>query len=167
MSYTPLTKQQADDMARPPLIDDGTYQFQLLEYSHTGKNSEPLTDRNGDPMTKIKIKIWDHEGKERVLFTMLFWGEQNRMSFRTRHFADSIKMQESYEQGHLFDRFGECLNKTGYCEIYTQKPREKNDGSGEMWPAKNDIRDFVPENEVIKAEPKKEIENFKDCEIPF
>jgi hypothetical protein len=164
MSYKPLTKQQANDMARPPLIDDGTYQFELLEFSNHDKYHNELKDKNGDAMTKVKLKIWDIQGKERLVFTNLFWGEQNRMSYRTRHFAESLGLLAFYESGEMFDKFGECLNKMGHCEIYTQKERAKNDGTGENWPAKNEVKDFV----VVETATKQAAgQDFYNDDVPF
>ena len=164
MSYKPLTKQQANEMARPPLIVDGQYQCELMEYHHTNKYNNVLKDKNNEDMTRIKLKIWDHEGRERFIFTNLFWGENNKMSYRTRHFAESFGMSELYDSGKMYDNFRECLNTCGHCEIYTQNARDKNDGSGEMWPAKNDIRDFIVRD--TKTETSKNNDQFND-EIPF
>lgn len=164
MSYRPLNKQQAEEMARPPLIADGKYQCELLEFTHTDKTQKPLTDRNGEDMTRIKLKIWDQEGKERTIFTNLFWGENNKMSYRTRHFAESFKIVDLYDSGGLYERFGECLGAFGCCDIYTQKERAKNDGTNEVWPAKNDVRDFIESN---KSAPVVTSNDFDDSVIPF
>jgi len=162
MSYKPLTKEEAMMMSHPQLIEDGTYQCELVEFSHTDKYHNPLKDRNGEDMTRIKLKIWDINGKEKYVFTNLFWGNNNKMSYRTRHFAESFKAVEMYESGKLFDCFRELLGHTGHCEIYTQNARPKNDGSNDTWPAKNDVRDFI----VVASSNKKQ-EEFINDDVPF
>ncbi|HLX54260.1 MAG TPA: hypothetical protein VKR58_09980 [Aquella sp.] len=163
MSYRPLTKQEAKDMSNPPLIEDGEYPCELIEFSNVDKNHCPLTDSNGDMMTKIKLKIWDKEGRERSIFTNLFWSERNKMSYRTRNFAESFGVLELYEKGHMYTQFNKCMNKLGVCKIYTQKARAKNDGTDDMWPAKNDVRDFIEKE--MKA-PVKIDDGFSDL-VPF
>jgi|SRR6185503_1373864 len=159
MGYNPLSKEKADEMARPPLIDDGQYQFELMEFHNTDKYHNKLVDSKGGEMTRIKIKIWDHHNKERFVFTNLYWSDENKMAYRTRHFAETIDMLPLYEGGSLYDEMSQCLGKTGYCEIYTQKAKPKNDGTNEMWAPKNDVRDFivadkVPEDaKTMKADP--------------
>lgn len=162
MKYRPLTEKEANEMSKPALLQDGQYQFMLIEYSHTDKYHNELVDRNNEPMTKIKLKIWDINGKETFIFTNLFWGSNNKMSYRTRNFANSVGFLESYEKGDFYENFGKCLESTGYCEIYTQKERPKNDGSGTSWPAKNEIKDFIKNNSINK----KDKDQFDD-EIPF
>ena len=166
MNYRPLTNEQAQEMSRPQLIEDGEYQCELIEFSHTDKYLKPLLDRNSEPMTRIKLKIWDSQGKDRVIFTNLFWGANNKMSYRTRHFAESFEVLDMYEMGELYDKLGEVLNQTGHCEIYTQKPRPKNDGSDEMWPAKNEVRDFfVKIKDKVDSSAHDEFQ--PDSDIPF
>lgn len=153
MSYRPLSREEADQMKKPPLLDDGEYPCSLVEFHHTDKYHNTLRDSNGELMTRIKLKIYDIDGKERFIFTHLFWGENNKMAYRTRHFAESFGVLHKYENGSLYDDFNECLGSMGHCEIYTQKERPKNDGSNEKWAAKNDIRDFfVPVNSFEKVE---------------
>lgn len=169
MSYKPLSSKQAEEMMRPPLIDDGRYQMEVVEVHTTDKYHNPLVDKSGAPMTKLRVKIWDHDGHERPVFTNLFWGEDNKMSYRTRHYAEAVGALDLYESGELLDRIHVTVGRAGVCEVYTQKGRDKNDGSGEKWPDKNEIRDFfVMENApqaaaVTNGKPKADF----DDDIPF
>lgn len=171
MSYKPLSSKQADEMSHPPLIDDGRYQFEVMEIHNTDKYSNPLVDKSGAPMTKVRVKIWDNNSQERSLFTNLFWGEDNKMSYRTRHYAESIGKLDLYESGELLDRIHVTIGCTGVCEVYTQKGRDKNDGSGEKWHDKNDVRDFFvggigTTRAAAPVEALKD-DDFKDSDIPF
>lgn len=166
MSYKPLTKQQAENMARPPLIEDGTYQFEVMELHNVDKHNNPLIDKNREPMTKAVLKIWDMMGRERLVFTNIFWGEQNKMSYRTRLFAESIGAIDLYESGKMLENLKECLSKSGYCEVYTQKSRLKDDGSGESWPAKNEVGNFVAKP-IARPQEKDDEAPFFDDNVPF
>lgn len=152
MQYMPLTEEQASEMIKPKLLDDGIYKFQLIEFNHNNKYGNQLLDKNGDPMTNIKLNVFCEGGKERFVFATLFWGSKNKMAYRTRHFSESIKILKLYESGKMMEKFSICLNLFGLCEIYTQKERPKNDGSGESWSAKNDVRDFIFEEKNKKPE---------------
>lgn len=168
MSYKPLTKQQANDMSRPPLIEDGIYSCMLLAFYHKDKNGQYLVDKSGGRMTRITLRVWDANGSEKTVYTNLFWGEDNKMSYRTRHFAESFKIVDKYENGDLYDKFSECIGLNGICEIYTQKERSKNDGTSEVWPAKNDVRTFIEKETSISAvSNKNEDIPFQDDELPF
>jgi len=170
MSYTPLSKEQAKDMSKPPLIDDGIYPCELIEFTNHDKHGNKMCDKNRDPMTRIKLKIWDNAGKERTISTNIFWGSNNRMSYRTRHMADSFKVTELYESGQMYDQLNQCLHKQGYCEIYTQPERPKNDGTGGVWEEKNDVRDFLEEVNAPATKPAAAapgVEPGFDDDVPF
>lgn len=169
MSYRPLSKKEAYVMSRPSLIEDGTYECTLLQHMNYNQDGKKIVDRNGEDMTRIKLKIWDHEGKERFIYTNLWWGENNKMSYRTRSFAESFQVLDMYELGELYDKFGDVIGMTGVCEIYTQKERPKNDGSKEIWPTKNDVRNFI-EKEVISSKlinATVKNDDFHDDDVPF
>ena len=164
MNYKPLSKQQAIEMSRPPLIEDGVYQAILLEYMNVNREGHVLKDKDGDPMTRVKFKIWDKNGHERYISTNLFWGENNKMAYRTRHFAESFKVIEMYESGKLYEEMTKVVGLSGMCEIYKQKASV--DKNGREWPEKNEIRDFS-ENVTRKPEKINSTSDFFNDSIPF
>jgi hypothetical protein len=166
-SYKPLTPKEATDLMRPPLIDEGRYQFEVVEVHNTDQNHNPLVDKQGEPMTKLRLKIWDNEGRERSLYTYLFWGASHKMAYRTRYFAESIGMLDKYDSGVLLDEMTSCLSRTGIVEIYIQKERDKNDGSGDKWPAKNEVRNFIVASEPEKTENAAGKKSDFDDDVPF
>lgn len=165
-SYKPLSEREASDMMRPPLIEDGRYQFEIVEVHSTDKHNNPMVDKSGAPMTKLRLKIWDKQSRERTLFTNLFWGADNGLAYRTRHFSESIGVLDLYDNGTLLDNIIRVLGRTGHCDVYVQKGRDKNDGTGEKWPDKNDIKDFV---KTDKAAPLQKAvgDEFIDSDLPF
>jgi hypothetical protein len=46
------------------------------------------------------------------------------------------------------------LHKRGMCEICSKPERPKNDGSGEVWKAKNEVVDYLTEEMIKQAEEK-------------
>jgi GTPase SAR1 family protein len=148
MRYKRYSEEELKELA---LIPDGIYQFETMEVHETDKYHNPLRDKNGYDMAKLKLKIWDKNGRERFVFTNLF-GDGN-MSFRTRHYADSIGKIQQYEDETFEIR--ETLGDSGYCQIITRKGGIKNIITGEKWNDSNDVKDF------IKLEDQKQYHNPK------
>ena len=136
MKYTPYTEAQIQSMN---VMEEGTYRFQVLEVHTTGKTGEPLCDKNGIDMAKLKLVIWDNMDRERTIFTFIS-GDGN-FAYKLRHFAKSIGQIEQYEQGTF--NINTTIGKSGLADIVVKKGTIKADGSGEMWPDRNDVKDFV------------------------
>ena len=165
MKYKKYSEQELKEMA---IIPEGTYQFETMEVHEVDKYGVLLQDRNGNDMAKLKLKIWDKEGRERTVYTNLFG--DGRMAFRTRHYADSIGEIESYED-ETFSLI-QTIGAVGYCEVIVRKARPKDDGSGESWPESNDVRDFVKKDDqqkyrgVTAAKPAP-AHDFASDDVPF
>lgn len=147
------------------LIADGVYQFEVMEVHDVDKYGVKLCDKDGNDMSKLKLKIWDKNGRERVVFTNLF--SDGRMAFRTRHFADSIGMIEEYENDD-FDT-SDTLCRTGWCQIITRKGGIKNKETNEKWDDSNDVKDFIKlaEQSVYANKAAPVANEFFNDEIPF
>lgn len=154
------TETELKEMA---LIADGKYQFEVMEVHDTDKYNTPLVDRSGNAMSKLKLKIWDNNGRERFVYTNLF--ADGKMVFRTRHYADSIGAIDLYE-AEKFDT-AETLGATGWCEVITRKGNPKNDGSGELWPDSNDVKDFIKMSDQVKLGNKGLPPVHNAAEAPF
>lgn len=136
MRYTPYTEEQIQSKN---VMDEGTYTFQVLEVCTTDKSGRVLQDKNGNDMAKLKLSVWDGEDKERALYTFIS-GDDN-FAYKLRHFAKAIDMLDDYEQG-IFN-IHRSVNKSGKAHIVVKKGTLKTDGSGDMWPDRNDVKDFV------------------------
>lgn len=136
MRYTPYTEAEIQSMN---VMDEGIYTFQVLEVHTTDKSNNPLCDKNGIEMAKLKLLVWDKNDKERTLYTYIS-GDGN-FAYKLRHFAKTIGMIEDYEQGTF--NINRAVGKSGQADIVIKKGTMKNDGSGEMWADRNDVKDFV------------------------
>lgn len=136
MRYTPYTEAEIQSMN---VMDEGIYTFQVLEVHTTDKMNQPLCDKNGIEMAKLKLLIWDNQNKERTLFTYVLG--DGTFAYKLRHLAKTLGMIEDYEQG-VFN-INRTVGKTGFAEIVIKKGTPKNDGSGEIWADRNDVKDFV------------------------
>lgn len=163
MRYTPYSEAQIQSMN---IMDEGVYPFQVLDVITTDKLNNPMTDRNGVDIAKLKLLVWDNENKERTIFTYIS-GDGN-FAYKLRHFAKTVGMLDDYEQG-IFNIHA-TLGKSGMADIVIKKGTIKSDGSGEMWPDRNDVKDYVY---ITQGEPKEapplEVNQSKelDDDIPF
>lgn len=157
MKYTPFTEAQIKSQN---VIEEGVYMFEVVDVITTDKNNTPLRDKNGNDMAKLKLVIFDKNNKERVLYT--FISGDNNFAYKLRHFAESIGMIASYEDG-VFD-IEKTLGKSGKADIVIKKGTIKADGSGEMWPDRNDVKDFVVN---VAQSPLQTNQDLINDEIPF
>jgi len=166
MRYTPYSESEIQSMH---VMEEGIYPFQVIEVHTIDKNGNPMTDRNGNDMAKLKLMVCDKDNKERTLYTYIS-GDGN-FAYKLRHFAKTLGMIEDYESG-LFN-IHKTLNKDGFADIVIKKGTMKSDGTGEMWPDRNDVKDFVLRPEPIYPKPDNRIESpvkndaLLDDEIPF
>lgn len=155
MRYTPYTEAQIQGMN---VMDEGTYAFQVIEAITTDKFNQPLRDKNGVDMAKLKLMVWDNENRERIIFTFIS-GDGN-FAYKLRHFAKTLGMIHEYEDGTF--NIHRTVGKSGTAEIVIKKGTIKPDGSGEMWPDRNDVKDFVMPatapafNPAVQPQPVKE-----------
>lgn len=155
--------QTEQEMKELTFLPDGAYQFEVMEYHDANRNGELYQDAEGNDMCKIKIKLWDKNGKERFIFTNLF--ARGRMAFKTRHFVDSIGKISSWEDKTF--QMKDALGEMGWCLIITRKGGLKKDGSGEKWDDQNDVKDYIKlaDQEKFKNAAKAN-ESFLDDDIP-
>lgn len=136
MRYTPYTEAEIQSMN---LIDEGEYPFEVIEIITVDKYGLPMRDKNGNDMVKLKLLLWDNQNRQRTLYTYL--SGDGALAYKLRHFARSIGMIDHYEQGTF--NIEQTIGKSGRAEIVIRKGNLKLDGSGEMWPDKNDVKDFI------------------------
>ena len=165
MKYTPYTESEIQSMN---VMEEGIYVFQVMEVHTSDKNNLPMRDKNGNDLAKLKLMIWDKNNRERILYTFIS-GDGN-FAYKLRHFAKSIGKLEQYEEG-IFN-IHETLGLSGKADVVIKKGTIKADGSGEMWPDRNDVKDFIAPDDS-KSSKRKENQNLQvaadelDDDIPF
>jgi hypothetical protein len=141
-TYPKLTEEEAEKARQFELLPDGIYDFEVVE-------AKPKMSKAGNSMLEMKIKI-RHDGKEHNVFDNLI-GTEN-MTWKTIHFCRTTGLVAQYEADALDERV--VLHKRGMCEICSKPERPKNDGSGEVWKAKNEVVDYLTEEMIKQAEEK-------------
>lgn len=142
-----------EEMQNLTLAEEGIYDFQV------NKASEEVS-KAGNNQIKLTLKIWDKQGKERIIYDYLV-GTTN-WAFKIKHFCKSIGLD--YNCGS-FEPW-QCEGKSGKCEIVIKSGDKKPDGT--FYHSKNAVKDYVTfEENVKKVEMTPDLEDFKDDRIPF
>ncbi len=169
-NYNPVDEQQALKDREFALLPDGIYDFAVTEAKFKYSS-------NQNPMIELKLRII-HDGQEFNVFDNLI--ATKMMMWKVKHFCDTTGLQVEYAAGQFNERL--CGNKRGTCAIKSVPARPKNDGSGGMYKAKNEVEDYLSSEALNKAAaanpfappPAKaaapaapESEPFIDSDIPF
>jgi len=147
MKFNPKTEQELKAMN---LIEPGIYDYQVIDAKDT------ISKNSGNEMIELKLKIWDIEGRERLVFDYLL----ESFAHKLRHFAESNSMLDKYEAGQF--HASDCLGKSGKAEIIIQK-----DKTG-LYSDKNSVKDYVVFDKLVvqKDLPLKK-DTFINDDLPF
>lgn len=162
MKYTPYSELDIKNMG---VMDEGTYPFKVVEVSTADNYGQQLRDKNGNEMAKLKLTVWDKNRSERGITTYI--SADSRFAYKLRHFSESIGMLSEYESG-TFD-IVRTVGRSGIAQIVVRKGTLKQDGSGDVWPDRNDVKDFIPSDAtpVVHAGLSGNPATVQDQDIPF
>lgn len=142
MKISPISEAAA---TAPGLFKRGPGDFEVM-------TAEEKVSKSGNPMIELLNKVYDAEGKSRLIKDWLV--ESEGMAYKTRHYAVSTGQLAQYEKGEL--RAADQPGKTGRCQIGIEKQ--------EGYPDRNNIKDYlVPSGKLIASIPDAEL----DDDIPF
>lgn len=123
LNFIPKTEKELSSIN---LFEPGTCAFEIIEAFQ--KNS-----KNGNPMIELKIRIWDKNGREKIISDYLVVIPE--MEFKIKHFCDATGLEDKYNSGTLEDI--DCVNKNGQLKLTITK-----DKSGK-YPDKNTVLDYI------------------------
>lgn len=149
MRFTPKTEQELQAMA---LVEPGEYSFQVIE-------ALDQTAKSGNEMIKLKLKIWDNMGRERLIFDYVL----EAMAFKLRHFCDATGLTEKYEAGEL--RASDCPGRAGKLDLSLETGKQKPEGG--YYPDKNSVKDYIKSDGVVAKPVEAAKDEFQDDTIPF
>lgn len=129
MKVTPRTEEEIRTMMIWP---DGEYSFEILNAD------EKISKSSGKDMLEILFKVYNNDGKSKLITDYLLDNDDPRMSFKLRHLCNCVGLLESYNKGQL--EAIQFIGKSGKAILKTQKDKFGN------YPDKNVIKDYIVED---------------------
>ncbi len=106
MRFSPKSKEEI--AAERGVLKAGEGEFIVTEALET-------TSKSGNEMMKLKLKVWDSEGREGMVFDYLI----NNVHWKLYNFFESIGNLEAYEAGVLDPLV--LIGAAGKCKLGIQK----------------------------------------------
>ncbi len=158
-----MTEQEIQEVN---LIPVGIYPFEVLSVDDTDNEGYQLKSKAGNAMIKLQLKIWDANGRAKVVYDYLVSVES--MVYKIKHFCDSIGFENEYAEGKFNPK--SCIGKSGSLDLSIQKGKLKPGTRDEFYSDKNSVKDYLKSgmNAANKsASSKQEEPPFFDDDIPF
>lgn len=153
-----------EDLNRAFILPPGTYEFAVHDF-------QMRTSKANNPMIELHIRILDGNVTHTIFDYLV---NTLKAQYKIKNFCYAVGKEDEYNAGHLTpDR--SWLGLRGQCKIDIKVGIPKDDGSGEMWPDRNVIADYIrkekaeteirnkPERLIL---PKEEMPELND-DIPF
>lgn len=149
MKFAVYTEEQLNT-----LMPDGEYDAEVIEFhsrdqagniimskEKTGPNGEKVP---GNPMTKVKVQVWDKVGELHTLQDFLV--DLKTMAYKTRHFCAATGTLDKYEAGQEIKGI-DVLGKNIKVKIGRQEEQEIH---GKTYAARNVIKDYIKPLQLVK-----------------
>lgn len=153
MSYfeiEPMSEREIDELG---LLEEGDYDFEVIK-------SERKTSQNGNPMALLQLKVFDKNGKVKIIKDNLMFIKNQFCMRKLRHFCESVEILDSYNSGKIPEIL-ECLS--GRAKFGIEKDVENDKGG--FYPPKNIVLDYLKKDKS-DSKLKHQKDEFND-DIPF
>lgn len=163
MTYKPLNADEAkqqENENKPKPYEAGIYDFEVY-------HAEDQTSKAGNSMIKLSIKVFGNDGMYRFVNDYLVHSE--KMEYKFRYAADACGVLPKYDSGKIVA--ADFTDRTGKAKVGVEVGKPKDDGSGENYPDKNIIKEYIKRQSdltkglVKQAAPASNVE--LDDDIPF
>lgn len=126
MKFKPKTEKE---LAEENMIAPGDYGFEVL-------NAVSKPSRAGNDMIELTLRVFVGESSRQLNDWLL-----ESVAYKLFHFCAYTGLQKEYSAGTLTAE--DCLGKTGFLTVGIQKGKKKDDGSGDVWPDRNSVKDYI------------------------
>lgn len=162
-AYNRMSEEEAIKAAFS-LLEDGIYDFELVKDGVHG------ISKKGNPLIKLMLKVWDKEGKEKIVYDNLI-GMKN-FEFKTRHFCYTAGLHKEYENNNFNETL--CVQGLRGKAHIVIDPERTDNSTGQTYPPKNAVKDYiVPGNATLQSQKISHAKNTPndaqvfDDDIPF
>lgn len=142
--FTAYSEKDAATASRR-LLEPGVYPFTIHAATDKNKDGTQLrSKKSGAAMIHVKLHVHREDGG--VQFVDCYITDAKNMAYLARGLAATTNTLAEYTEA----RWGAdtITGKDGWVQIGVESEKDKGDGSGEKWPAKNTVKAFG------KPEPK-------------
>jgi len=146
MRFQPKSDEELQkEESKRMLWDKGVYSYEIIPYVTFGTKTIQTCDTKssaGNDMLVLVVKLFNDDGRESVVVDYI----TSAMGFKFKHVAYANGLGSQYDTGelHAIDFVGKC----GKAKVGVSKGKAKDDGSGENYPDKNCINDYLVEDEA-------------------
>lgn len=166
-NFTSRTEEECQALARPPLLAEGEYSFEITkaigEVLDSNNNLIPLKSKSGNPMMELNLKVWGNDGEVHNLRDWLVLTDT--MMFKIRHLCESCSILDLWNSGQL--HASNLEGRSGRAKINIQKgkeiPLDKRKDGKTHYDDRNSVQDYCKPSSK-KAETKT-TEGFFDDDI--
>lgn len=131
MKFKPKTEKE---LAAEALIPDGVYPFDVIDAK------DAVSKSSGNEMIAIKVRVYGPDGREPVINDYLLESYMRKIY----NFAKVTNNLAKYYAGSLCAE--DCLGKSGFVKIGTDKGKAKLDAggreTGDFYDPKNTVKDY-------------------------
>lgn len=125
MKVTPKTEKELLEMN---LIPPGDYAFEVLD-------AQDKQSKKGSDMIELTLGVFVGDSRRLITDFLL-----DAMPGKLFHFCQYTGLAGKYASGDL--KAEDCLGKTGFLSIKTQKGKKKDGPGNEYWPDRSSVDDY-------------------------
>lgn len=126
MRFAPKTEKE---IAEANNIPNGDYPFEVL-------NSVDAKSKTGNDMITLTLRVFVGEASRQINDYLL-----EAMPGKLFQFCSYTGLAKQYQDGTL--KAEDCLGKSGFLTIGNQKGKAKDDGSGDFWPDRASVKEYL------------------------
>lgn len=130
MKFEPKTEAEINEQR---LLAPGEYDYEV-------QAAKDHVSSAGNESIKLTLRVFGNDGK---VLVDDYLGGTAKMAWKLRHYAESCGLLSKYESGEISPE--DCEGRTGRCILDIQGERKSE--SGQMFRAKNTVKDYVPVEE--------------------
>lgn len=125
------------EIAEENNIPNGDYPFEVIDAQDT-------KSKKGNDMIALTLRVFVGDASRQVTDFLL-----ESMPGKLFHFCSYTGLSKQYQEGTLCAE--DCLAKSGYLTITTQKGKKKDD-SDEYWPDRANVKDYIRNISGVKKD---------------
>jgi hypothetical protein len=153
-SYNPLTQEDAEKERQYPLLESGTYNFEVAKATFK-------TSKSNNPMIELVLNVWDNHGKQYTVYDYLI--STKGMNWKILNFCESVGLMKDYDQGKFNENL--CVGRSGKADIVYQIGKARPEGG--FYKDKNAVANYIKMEGDKKSIDKDSDDPFAGEDIPF